>query len=209
MGLSVCELIADLHQAYSAFLAADQILALFSCFVRVESFQLGAGDEEDIVGKDLLDIVIADRHVFLSLSKNSVDVLNDGLKGFDRAVLSGDDLLPVPLVHVDGVDIVCVFVAADGHHVGVKPLSNAETVFAEGVALPFRKGVNDLCHLPGFLYVKRYRALHSVEVVVKSRLGADKEGGGDAAQVQPLCEEILKEVLYGLDGDLGLMKIQR
>ena len=38
---------------------------------------------------------------------------------------------------------------------------------------------------------------------------ADKEGGGDAAQVQPLCEEILKEVLYGLDGDLGLMKIQR
>ena len=64
--------------------------------------------------------------------------------------------------------------------------------------------MDDLCHLPGFPDVKRYRALHSVEVVVKSRLGADKEGGGDAAQVQPLCEEILKEVLYGLDGDLGL-----
>ena len=69
--------------------------------------------------------------------------------------------------------------------------------------------MDDLCHLSGFLYVKRYRALHSVEVVIESRFGADKERGGDTAEIQPLGKEILKEVLDSLDGDLGLMKIQR
>ena len=107
------------------------------------------------------------------------------------------------------MDVVGVLIAADSHHVGVEPLSDAETVFAESVSFPFSKRVNDLRHLSGFLYVKRYRALHAVEVVVKSRVGADKERSGDAAQIQPLGKEILEEVLDSLDGDLGLVEIQR
>ena len=47
------------------------------------------------------------------------------------------------------------------------------------------------------------------EVVVKSRVGADKERCGDSAQIQPLGKEILEEVLDSLDGDLGLVEIQR
>ena len=38
---------------------------------------------------------------------------------FHVSFFLGDDLLPVPLVHIDGVDVVYVLVAADGNHVGI------------------------------------------------------------------------------------------
>jgi hypothetical protein len=69
--------------------------------------------------------------------------------------------------------------------------------------------MDDFCHLAGFFDVKRYRALHAIEIVIESGFGTDKQRSGDAAQVEPLCQKILEEVLYGLDGYLGLVKIQR
>ena len=38
---------------------------------------------------------------------------------FHVSFFLGDDLLPVPLVHIDGVDVVYVLVAADGNHIGI------------------------------------------------------------------------------------------
>ena len=90
MGFSVGKLVADLHKAYSAFLTADQIFALLARLIGVEGFQFGTGDKEDVVGKDLLDVVIADRHVLLRLAQNSVNVLHHGLEGLDRTVLFGE-----------------------------------------------------------------------------------------------------------------------
>ena len=174
MGLTVCQLVADLHQADGAFLAADQVLALLGSLVRIEGFQLGGCDKEDIMRKDLLNVVVADRHVFLGLAKDSVDILDDRLEGLHGAVLFGDDLFPVPLVHVDGVDVVGVLVAADRHHVGVQAFTYAESVFSQRVALPFGQGMDDFCHLAGFFDVKRDRALHAIEIVIESGFGADK-----------------------------------
>ena len=37
----------------------------------------------------------------------------------------------VPLIHIDGVDIICLLVPADGAHVGVKPFAMGKAVFAE------------------------------------------------------------------------------
>ena len=154
MRLAARELVADLHDTHGAFLAADQILALLGGLVGIHCFQLVSRDEEDVVRKDLFNVIVADRHVLLSLSEDAVDAAYDILKRVHIALISGDDLLPVPLVDVDGVDVVRHFVAADRHHVGVEPFTDAEAVFAEGVSLPFGERVDDFRHLACLLDIK-------------------------------------------------------
>ena len=45
------------------------------------------------------------------------------------AVLFQDDFFPVPLIHVDGVDIVGVLIPADGAHVSIETLADVEDVY--------------------------------------------------------------------------------
>ena len=208
VGLSGGEFVTDLHQAYSALFAADQVLPLLGSLSGVEGLQLGGRDEENIVGQDLLDIVIADGHVFLGLAQHSVDILDDGPERLHIAVFPADDLFPIPLIHVDGVDIVGLFVAADRDHIRVESFTHGKTVFIQGIAFPFGEGVDDFRHLAGFLDIEGNRPLHAVQVVVEPGFGADEQRSGDAAEIQPFRKEILEEVLDSLNCDLGLVKIQ-
>ena len=50
---------------------------------------------------------------------------------------------PVPLIHVDGMQIVQLFVRADGVHIGVNAVTSFNFVVGQGEAFPFGQGMHD------------------------------------------------------------------
>ena len=79
------------------------------------------------------------------------------------------DLLPVPLVHIDRVEIVQLLVPAYGVHVRHKAVAHIEAVVVKGQPLPLCQGVHHLAVYPHGGDVEAHRALHAVEVIVKAR----------------------------------------
>jgi hypothetical protein len=119
---------------------------------------------------------------------------------------AGDDLLPVPLVHVDGVDVVQALVPADGVHVGIQAVAGVEAVPLEGQALPLGQGVD---HFPGGPAdggdVEAHGPLHAVEVVVEAGVPVHEQGRGDPAEVQGELQVLLEAALYELNGPLHIV----
>ena len=71
------------------------------------------------------------------------------------------------------MDVVCIFVAADGAHVRIQTLTGMEPVVFQSVALPFCKRMDDLgSRIILFFDPEGYRALHTVQIVVHAGLRA-------------------------------------
>ena len=125
------------------------------------------------------------------------------------AVLAFDDLFPVPLIHIDGVEVVHLLVAADGVHVGEQALAGLEVIALQRQALPLGQGVH---HLTGGAHIgdiKGNRALHAVEVVVQTGILLHEQRSGNPAQIQRLPQIHLKIALDELDSPLHLIGGQR
>jgi hypothetical protein len=106
------------------------------------------------------------------------------------------------------MDVVGDLIPADGHHIGIKTFSHAEAVFLQGVALPFGQGLNYFTGPAGLENIEGYGTLDAVEVIVEAGCGIDKEGSGDALQIQALCQKVLEKVLDDFDGDLRIVEIE-
>ena len=110
-----------------------------------------------------LDIVILDSHVFFGFAQRPVDHFYGVLQVIQCPLFFGNDFFPVPLVYEYRMNIVGIFVPADGIHIGIEPFSGRKTVFMQCEALPFCERVHDLCILAVlFLNIKRNRALYAV-----------------------------------------------
>ena len=72
------------------------------------------------------------------------------------------------------MNIVTLFVAPDGIHIGVKSLALIKIISLEGETLPLRQGVDYLTVGVRRGHVKLDRALVSVKVVIKTRHAVNK-----------------------------------
>ncbi len=86
----------------------------------------------------------------------------------DVPVLGVNVLLLVPLVHVDGVEIVHDLIPADGAHVSIETRAQLELVALEGQALPLGQGVNHLTIGSHIGDIKADGALHTVQVIIEA-----------------------------------------
>ena len=140
------------------------------------------------------------------------DGVHDGgygpLEIFQVPVPGGEHLFPVPLVHIDGMEIVGLLIPPDGVHIGVEPLPHGELVAVERHALPLGQGVDHLGVPPGGGNIKSDRPLHTVEVVVEAGGCLHKQGGGYPAQVQRAAQRVLKKTLEQADGLLGVVEVE-
>ena len=124
-------------------------------------------------------------------------------------ILPGDDLLPVPLVHIDGVDIVQLLIPTDGVHIGVQAVANGEMVSLQSQALPLGQGVHHLGILAYSGNIKADRPLIAVQIVVQAGIFGDEQGGGHALQVQRIGKFLLEGLLDVGNGPLGVIGVQR
>ena len=187
------------------------VLPLLGGEVGVEVLQLLGGDEGDLLG-DLRQHTQLGEHGAqegLGVPQGAHDVTNCGFQVVHRAVLGLDDLLPVPLVHIGGVEIIQILVPADGVHIGVQALAGVELVALEGQALPLSQGVHHhggVIHAPD---VEGDRTLHAVEVVVEAGRGGHKQRSGHPVQPQRAAQPVLKQAIEQADGLLGLINTQQ
>ena len=171
------------------------VLAGFGGKLGVEVLKLLGGDEADLPAETHGQLRVEN----LDAREGVADRLNNAcdrlLEVVDRAGFGRDDLFPVPLVDVNGVQVIHFFITADGVHIGIKALARLKAVFVKGEPLPFGERVDDLCLRPGFENIKRDGAFNAVEVVVDAGRGIDEQRRGNPLESQRFRELLLKVCL--------------
>ena len=211
VGLARLQLAADAHEEGHRVLLHKGVLPLLGGKVGVAVLQLLGGDEGDLLRDLGQDGQLGEHGAQEGLGvpqgpHNGADSL---LQVLCVPVLLGDDLLPVPLVHIGGVEVVQILVPADGVHIGVQALARVELVTLQGQALPLGQGVD---HHGGVVHppdVKGHRALHAVQVVVQAGGGRHEQGGGHPVEAQGPAEPVLEQALEQADGLLGLIDAEQ
>ena len=203
------EVVADLHQEHRAVLAADGVLALFRRVVGPAVLQLLRRDEIDLA----LQLCVQAREGNLQRVVRLDHRADNGAHGLAQillvAVLAADDLLPVPLVDIDGMEIVDLLVAADSVHVGEESLADVELIALERQTLPLGQRVNHLTVRADVGNIERNGTLHPVEVIVQTGIFVDEQRGRHAAQIERLPEVHLKIALDEFNRALHLIDGQR
>ncbi len=210
MGLAGLQRPADTHEECGGVLPHPEILPLLGGQVRPAVLQLLTGDEGHLPVQRGQGSQLGEYRAQggLGVRQGSHDGGDGGLQIVRVAVPGGDDLLPVPLVHVDRVNVVQLLVPADGVHVGVQPLPHRELVAIEGHALPLGQRVDHLGLPPGEGDVKGDGALHAVQVVIQAGGCLHKQGRRHPAQTQGTPQIVLKQPLEQADGLLGIIQVQ-
>ena len=211
VGLSGAQLAANPNQEGGGMLLHKGVLPLLGRFVGIEILQLLGGDKGDFRGQNRQNGQLGENGVEEALG------LGQGPhNGPDRPpqivqipVLFGDNLLPVPLVHIGGVEAVQLLVPPDGVHIGIQALARVELIALEGQALPLGQGVNHHGGIPHAVNVKGDGALHPVQIVVQSGGLGHEQGGGHPVEPQRAGQLVFKQALEQADGLLGLVNRQQ
>ena len=170
------QLAADLHDEHGLVLLGKFMLPSLGGQIGVEIFQLLRGDEGHLVAQLGAQLGVG----VLQLLVDGADGVNDGAHGLleilQRAVWAVDDLLPVPLVHVDGMNVVQILVAADGVHVGDKSLVHFEIVALEGETFPLGERMDHLRVGVDGGNVEGNGTLGAAQIVIQTGRAEDEEG---------------------------------
>ena len=225
------QLAADLHQEDRVVLAQDGVFALLRRLVGVHVLQLLRRDEEDLAVELRMQARERNAERIVRLADGADDVAHgalqirlvpvlghldrlvnptDGLlQERDGALLARNDLFPVPLVDVNRVEVVHLFVAPDGVHIGEQALADVELVALERQPLPLGKRMDDLRVDADIGNVERDGPLDAVEVVIEAGFFIDKQRCGHTAQIERIAQIHLKIALDELDCPLQLINAER
>ena len=205
MFASVSQCAADTDHENRTELLANRILALFGTQIREAAAKLLSMYEMDFIRKDRLDgRILLTNHVF-SPEKSGIDPADNILQKRRGALTFIHDPFPVPLVHIQGVDVVKLLIGPDSVHVRVDPVSRFYVIFGKGKALPLGEGVNYLTD-SSFHVLDRetHRSFNAVEVVIYTGALFDEQGSGDTTEPEFRSQVHLEEILDLLDGPFGL-----
>ena len=200
---------ADLHEEHGVVFPADGVLPLFGGQVGPAVLQLLGGYEVHLPIQLGVQGGEGDLQGVVGLTDGGYDGAHRLAEIILRPILPADDLLPVPLVHVDGVGVVHLLVPADGVHIGEQALAHVEAIPLQGQALPLGQGMHHLAVDAHVGNIEGDRALHAVQIIVQAGILIHKEGGGYPAQIQRLAQVDLEIALDELDGTLHLIGVQR
>ena len=186
VGLAGLQSAADLHEEGGGVVLDPVVLPLLGGGVGPQVLQLLAGDEGYIPLDLRQDAQLGEDGLqgLLGVGHGADDGADGGLQIVHVPVARSDDLFPVPLVHIDGVEVIGDFIPADGVHVGDQALAHGEVVVVQGHALPLGQGVDHLGIPAGGGDVKADGTFHAVQIVVQAGGGLHEQGGGDPAQAQ-------------------------
>jgi len=195
--LAGAQLAADALDEHGAVLFGERVFALLGRQIGVQIFQLLCGDEGDMAVQQrrIAQLGILAAHGQLRVADAGDDARHSLMQREEGARFRCDDLLPIPLIDVDGVQVIQLLVAADGVHVGVNALAGMDVVAVERHALPLGQRMNDLRVCVRARNIESDRAFHAVEVVVQAGIRLDEQRRGHAAQIQFAGKRILKHAL--------------
>ena len=190
-------------------LTADGVLPLLGRVVRPAILQFLGGDEVHVTLQHGVQAGEGDLQGVVGFHHGTDDGTDGLLQIRHVAVTAFDDLFPVPLIHVHGVEVVHLLVAADGVHIGEQTLTGLEVVTLQCQTLPLCQGVHHLTLRAHVGNVEGHGTLHAVEVIVQTRILIHEQGSGNAPKIQRLPQIHLEIALDELDSALHLVGGQR
>ena len=106
-----------------------------------------------------------------------------GFHGFHQesggAVFAADYFFPVPLIDIEGMQVIRHLVPPDRVHIGIKTGSGLHTVTSQGEPLPLGQRMDDFSRPAAFIeHIERYRPFRPVQIVVESGFRPDKQRCG-------------------------------
>ena len=182
------------------------VLPLLGGLVGVHIEQLLSGYKEHVAAQLCRNKVIAGLEYIQRVAYAANYGSNSVLEGSKVAGIRGYDLLPVPLIHVYGVQVVQLFIAAYGVHIGIEAVAWVEVVAVKRHAFPLCERLHYLRILAGKWDIEAYRALIAVQVVVEACLRLYEQRCGYAFEVQCPRKAVLKFTLYEAYSVLSFIK---
>ncbi len=170
----------DLHETYSFLFLRNGILPMPRIQTGIPVLQLLGGQEGDFIRQKTVQLRISAADKLLRILENPENAVYRIPQGFLRSFLLSDDLLPIPLIHIKGMQIVRVFVPPDGIHIRIQAFTMIKSISFEGHSLPLRQGMNDLHLFPAQSPdVKDNRPFHPIQVVVQAGFRCYKKRRGN------------------------------
>ena len=203
---------ADADDESGFVLFQECVFPFFRREIRPAVFELLRSDECDLALqlRHNLKLRIDRAHGALRLAHSGSNVHNGCFQIINRAVLLLDHFLPVPLIDIDGVEIIeDILVASNGIHIRVKALAGIKTVYMQRHALPFCKRLHNLCLSADVRNIKGNRTLVAVEIIIQSGRLLNKQGSGDTEKVQICGQLILKQTLQQTNRFLRVINTQQ
>ena len=209
MGNAVSQWSPDANQEDRAVFLGELLLPGFRTQFGIPLLGILRVDEGDVFRKcgPAWRVVLA--HEEFRPFEGLIDLGNGILQIRDGAVLGAHDLLPVPLVDVDGMDCVDIIVRPDGVHVGVDARANGEVEVSKFHTLPFRKALDNLHLLVAHVSdLETDRSFHAIQVVVDTGIAGNKQRARHTGESQLAGKFAFKRVLHKLDGTFRRLGIE-
>ena len=198
---------ADLHDENGLMQAGKLCFALGRSQLRVEIFQFLRGDKGDFPAEVGMQLRESPAKLIARIADCGNDAANGILQIIQRTVFPGDDLFPVPLVYIDGMQVIQhFFIAADSIHIGIQSFAHVKIIIFQGKAFPFGQGMDDLEF--GAAHgrdVKGNGALITVEVIIEAAVCGDEQRCGNAFEIESCTQMPLKCLLDQFDGTLRII----
>ena len=137
MRLTIRQLSADTDNKDGSIGLGNQILTLLYGLVRIHTQQLLGMDEVNLLGQERLQLTVAFTNEELRTQDRSIDSLYDILQALQRAVFLPDNSLPVPLIHIERMQVVQFLVSTDSIHIGIDSVARLHIVFSQCQPFPF------------------------------------------------------------------------
>ena len=99
---------------------------------------------------------------------------------FQITIFLGYDLFPVPLIHIDGVNIIQGFIPAYGVHICVQSIADGKIIALQSQTFPFSQRVDDLCIGTDCGNIEGYRTFETIQIVVQTGILHNKQGSRHA-----------------------------
>ena len=128
MRFAVRECRTDLLHENRTALARNRIFALLRAELRVALQKLFGSDEGDFPREAVAGIRVLIPDLMLHVLDDGVDALHGVLEYLKASVFLPEHTFPVPLVHIEGVEVIRRLVAADCVHIGVEAFARLKAI---------------------------------------------------------------------------------
>ena len=203
-------LTCETYHEHGTISLADSILALLGRLVGIHLQQFLSMYKVNLLGQEGLDLRIGLAGQIFRSADGRIDTLHDILQERQRAVFLADHGLPVPLVHIERMQVVELLISTDGVHIGIDTIARLYLILSQRKTLPLGQRVNHLSlRITQILDGECHSTLHTVQVVVDTQSFQHEQGCRHTTQSQFCGEVLLEELLDKFDALFCLSRIKQ
>ena len=201
MRLAVRENTPDADYENGLMFLYDSIFPLLRTESGIHLQQFFRMDEEYIFRQHRLDLRELDIKLVLCHLYALIYPADRLFKKLQRPLSRGYDLLPVPLVDINGMHVIQFLLRTKGIHVGVYASTFRNLHLRKLHPLPLRKRMDYFGLRPiHVLHRKCDRTFHTVQIVIKAHSAHHDHRSRHSEQSKLSGKIVLEHILYGLDG---------